>query len=305
MENIALEVKNLSKRIGKNQILKDINIKVDKGCVCGLVGPNGAGKTTLFKLITDLITPDTGEICINNRNLRYERSLALRGVGSIIENPDMYDYLTGRQNLYYLASISENVKKEDIDNAIETVKLGKRIDDKVKKYSLGMKQRLGIAQAIMGKPEVLILDEPTNGLDPSGMIDLKKLVRELSTKNNTTILISSHILSELEDMCDKIIFISKGRIVEDEASKNKSAVRKKMVFIRTSQVEKLAKLANSLDNMKIVEKNSDSILINTSLDINPILKAIVSEDIKLDEFYIKEESLENKFIRVMEENKVC
>lgn len=305
MEDIALEVKDLSMKIGKNQILKDINMKITKGSVCGIVGPNGAGKTTLFKLITNLNIPNTGEIYINGKNLRTERNVALSGVGSIIENPDMYNYLTGRQNLYYLASITGNIKKEEIDNAIKIVNLESRIDDKIMKYSLGMKQRLGIAQAIMGRPKVLILDEPTNGLDPIGIIELKRIIKDLSQKNNTTILISSHILSELEDMCDKIIFISNGRIVEDETLKNTVETEKKTIYIKTNQTEKLVKLVTILDNMNIVEKDSKSILINTDLNIKPILEKIVEEDIDLDEFYIKKESLESKFIRLMEENSVC
>ncbi len=214
MNDRILEVKHISKKRGKKKVLDDINFFINKGEICGFVGRNGAGKTTLIKIITSMLFPDEGEVIICGKNLKTEREEALRNIGAVVETPVMYGYMTGRQNLNYISSMLKDVTKDEIEDAIKFSNLGIKIDEKVKKYSLGMKQRLGLAQAIMSEPELLVLDEPTNGLDPIGISDLKSTIKKLSNDKNTTVFISSHILSEIENVCDKVIFIDNGKIVD-------------------------------------------------------------------------------------------
>ena len=209
----VLEVSHLSKSFGKRQILKDISLDIYEGDIVGLIGPNGAGKTTLIKTILSLYRADSGYVKICGYDIKKNLEEALSKIGCIIENPDMYQNLTGRRNLEITALINNINDKEYIKEMIQFVKLENRIDDKVKRYSLGMKQRLGLANALMKRPKLLILDEPTNGLDPFGIKELREILKEISVQENMSILISSHILAEVENICDKIIIIDEGSIV--------------------------------------------------------------------------------------------
>jgi ABC-2 type transport system ATP-binding protein len=209
----VLELKSISKKRGKLRVLKDISFSISKGEICGFVGKNGAGKTTLIKIIMGMLFPDEGEIIIGGKSLETEREEALQNVGAIVETPEFYGYMTGRQNLNYIASMLENVTKDKIEDVIKYSKLGVKIDKKVKTYSLGMKQRLGLAQALMVEISLLILDEPTNGLDPIGVVELKKTIKILAEEKGVCVFISSHILSEIESICTKVIFINEGKIV--------------------------------------------------------------------------------------------
>lgn len=173
MNNKVLEVNHISKKRGRKKVLDDINFSISKGEVCGFVGRNGAGKTTLIKIITSMLFSDEGEIIICGKNLKTEREEALKNIGAVVETPVMYGYMTGRQNLNYTSSVLEGITNNEIEDAIKFSNLGNKIDEKVKKYSLGMKQRLGLVEALMGNISLLILDEPTNGLDPMGVFELK------------------------------------------------------------------------------------------------------------------------------------
>ncbi len=207
-----LEVKNLSKSFGKRKVLKNITFDIYEGDIVGLIGPNGAGKTTLIKTILSLYKKDTGSVKICGYDNKKDLEKALSKTGSIIENPDLYQNISGRKNLKITALINDIKDKEYIEKMIKFVKLEDRIDDKVKKYSLGMKQRLGLANALIKRPKLLILDEPTNGLDPLGIKELRGILRKISREENISILISSHILSEVENICDRILIIDEGKV---------------------------------------------------------------------------------------------
>ncbi len=208
----VLEVSNLYKSFGKRKILQNINFDIYEGDIVGLIGPNGAGKTTLIKTILNLYKADSGNVKICGFDTKKNLEEALSKIGCIIENPDMYQNLSGRRNLQ-ITSLINNLKDKDyINSMIKFVKLEDRIDDKVKKYSLGMKQRLGLANALIKKPKLLILDEPTNGLDPLGIKELREILKKISREENMSILISSHILSEVENICDRILIIDDGKI---------------------------------------------------------------------------------------------
>lgn len=216
----AIEISNLTKQIGKRKILNNINIDIQKGEIVGLVGPNGAGKTTLIKTIVGLYKPTKGKIVIDGLDINLDFEKAIKKVGAIIEAPDLYNSLSGYKNLKLLLMLNGIKEDKRIENAANIVKLGTRIKDKVKTYSLGMKQRLGIAQAIMKDPIILLLDEPINGLDPNGIKDLREIIKYLNEKLNMTILISSHILKELEEIATRIIMIDEGSIIEDISMKD-------------------------------------------------------------------------------------
>ena len=211
----VLEVTNLSKSFGKRKILSDINMNIYEGDIIGLIGPNGAGKTTLMKTILNLYKYDKGNVKICGYDTKTNLEEALSKIGSIIENPDMYGKISGRKNLKITELINAINDEEYTNKMIRFVNLEDRIDDKVKKYSLGMKQRLGIANALIKKPKLLILDEPTNGLDPAGIRELRNMLKRISEEENISILISSHILAEVENICDEIIIIDKGKIIKE------------------------------------------------------------------------------------------
>lgn len=212
-EHIVLSVSRLQKRLGGRQIIHDITFDVHAGEVFGFLGPNGAGKTTTIRMLVGLASTDGGEIRIGGISLKDDFPRAIRQVGCIVENPELYKFMTGRENLEHFARMSGNVSSERIEEVVGFVELAHAIDDKVKTYSLGMRQRLGIAQALLHKPRVLILDEPTNGLDPAGIRELRQFIRRLAEEEKLAVFISSHLLSEIEMMCDRVAIINKGRVI--------------------------------------------------------------------------------------------
>ncbi len=208
----VLEVKNISKSMSGRQILSDVSFAVQSGEILGFLGPNGAGKTTTIKIILGMLSPDKGEILVGGKNIAKNYEEAMRGISGIVENPDLYGYLSGYNNLKLFANL-RGVKEEKIREAAELVGLTARINDKVSSYSLGMKQRLGVALAVLHEPKVMILDEPTNGLDPAGIKELRDNLKFLAHENGMSIVVSSHLLSEMQLMCDRVVIIDNGKIV--------------------------------------------------------------------------------------------
>ncbi|MCX7570873.1 ABC transporter ATP-binding protein [Tumebacillus sp. DT12] len=209
----ALSVRGLQKAIGGRTIVEDITFDVCEGEVFGFLGPNGAGKTTTIRMIVGLIKPTNGQVQIGGFDLRQNFIEAMRCVGCIVENPELYKYMTGWQNLEHFANMLGDVTDERIEEVVRLVKLENRVHDKVRTYSLGMRQRLGIAQALLGRPKLLILDEPTNGLDPAGIRELREFIRKLAREEGLAVFVSSHLLSEVQMMCDRIAIIGNGKIL--------------------------------------------------------------------------------------------
>ena len=282
MPNIILECKNLYKEINDKEILTNINLKLEEKDILGLIGPNGSGKTTTIKTILSLQKITKGEIFIDNHNIKTDYKNAISQVGAIIENPDLYTYLTGLENLLIPATIY-NINKERIEEVINLVGLSQRINDKVSKYSLGMKQRLGIAQAIIHKPKLLILDEPTNGLDPEGIKELRSLLLKLKEQENMTILISSHNLKELETICNKIAIIKQGKILSINDINILTKKNNNYIF----ELDTI-KINNILDNYKIINNNIIELSIEKD-DIPKIVRKLTDNNIKI--YMIKEKSL--------------
>lgn len=209
-----LQLHNVTKRIGTKTIIDGMNLEVPKGEVFGFLGPNGAGKTTTIRMVVGLMKINEGEILIDGESITKNFDSAIAKVGAIVENPEMYKFLSGYQNLLHFARMSKGVTKERIQEVVSLVSLENRIHDKVKTYSLGMRQRLGIAQALLHKPKLLILDEPTNGLDPAGIRELRDYLRKLTQEEGISVVVSSHLLSEMELMCDRVAIIKNGKVID-------------------------------------------------------------------------------------------
>lgn len=216
----TLYVQNLKKTLGGKEIIKDITFEVQSGEVFGFLGPNGAGKTTTIRMLVGLIRPSSGTIRICGHDVQKDFIQAMKCIGSIVENPELYKFLTGRENLEHFSRMLGPIDHERIEEVIRLVEMQQRIDDPVRTYSLGMRQRLGIAQALLGRPRLLILDEPTNGLDPAGIRELRSFVRTLAQNEGISVFISSHLLGEVQMMCDRVAIISHGKIIRTAAVKD-------------------------------------------------------------------------------------
>ena len=208
---VVLSAESLTKRFGRREAVSDVSFDVRAGEVFGFLGPNGAGKTTTIRMLVGLARPDHGHVRIRGFDIGRHFEQAMGHVGCIVESPDLYRYLTGRENLLHFARMLPRGSAQRIDELARLVALSERLDDKVSTYSLGMRQRLGIAQALLGNPDVLILDEPANGLDPAGIREIRQLVRHLAGERGISVFVSSHLLSEIELMCDRIAIIHRGR----------------------------------------------------------------------------------------------
>lgn len=213
----------VSKKIGRKTLIDKLNLEIPSGQVFGFLGPNGAGKTTTIRMMVGLISISEGDIYIGASSVKHNFEDAMKQVGAIVENPEMYKFLTGYQNLLHYARMSPGVPAERIDEVVERVGLSNRIHEKVKTYSLGMRQRLGVAQAILHRPKLLVLDEPTNGLDPQGIRELRDYLRELAHVEGTTVFVSSHLLSEMELMCDTVAVIKQGKLMDVKQLKNEES----------------------------------------------------------------------------------
>ena len=285
----VLEVKNINKFFGKKQILKDISFDIEEGEILGFVGPNGSGKTTTIKIILGLQKASSGEVYINGKNIKENFENAIIKVGAIVESPDMYMYLSGLDNLKLVANYY-NISHDKIDSIVEFVGLKDRIKDTVSKYSLGMRQRLGIAQAILNKPNLLIVDEPTNGLDPSGIIEFRKMLKELARKEKMSIFISSHNLAEIENICDKVLLINEGEIVSLDVLHEKNDKDKYKLELNSTK-----KLENK-ENIEIVDENFIN-YYGEKEDIAKFIEFLVSKKIKIYSVVKDKESLEDIFIK--------
>lgn len=289
-----LRCSNLNKSFGKKKILNNVNILLEEGDILGFIGPNGAGKTTTIKLILGLQNIDSGNVSICGYDIEKEFTKAISNVGAIIESPDMYSYLSGYDNLKLIANMY-NIKKEKILEVVKLVGLEKRINDKVSKYSLGMRQRLGIAAALLNDPKVLILDEPTNGLDPEGNKEVRDLIKKLAEKK-IGILISSHALSELESIVNKVVIIQNGSIVEENTiDKIKREEESYYIF----EVDKVIDINN---NIKLSD-NKFKIKIDRE-DIPMFINILIKKDIKIYAIYEEKLSLEEAFLKRTGGNKI-
>lgn len=287
-----LKVEKLSKRIGNKEILKDVSFEINEGDILAFIGPNGAGKTTTIKCILGLQKITSGKVLINGYDIKKNYTKAIRKVGCLVESPDVYMYLSGYDNLKLQASYYKDCTDDDLIKVINLVGLESRIDDKVSKYSLGMRERLGIAIALVHNPNLLILDEPTNGLDPEGIKALRELLLELS-KKGVAILISSHNLSELESFCNRVCILSKGRIIEETSIEEIRKIDENKYIIKVDDIKSSLSLIK--DKYTKIDDNYFEV-ISSEEEIAALISKLVRKKIKIYEVKKEVLSLEEAFI---------
>lgn len=283
----AIKVRNVSKEINGRKILDNINFDIYEGEIVGLVGPNGAGKSTLLKIMSGLYPNDEGLVEYYSIDLKHNYEKAMSMVGTLIESPDLYKNLSGFDNLELFKSMFKDVDEKRIKEIVEIVEMEKHLGKKFKTYSLGMKERLGIAASLINKPKILILDEPTNGLDPIGVKNVMNLLKEMK---GTTILISSHLLSEIEQLCNRVIFINSGEIVSIKTL-DKSSDKKNVTF----EVNDFSKAKLLLYNYCI---NDNLEVCETDETISKLTEKLVFNNIKVYRIY-ENDSLKNDFFSMV------
>ncbi|HHX54990.1 MAG TPA: ABC transporter ATP-binding protein [Clostridiales bacterium] len=293
----VLEVKNLKKRLGKREIIKDISFYIEEGVIFGFLGPNGSGKTTTIRMLVDLISMDSGSISIMGKDITKERETALSHVGAVVENPELYKYLTGYENLRQIARV-RGIKEERIDEVVKLVGLEKRIKDKMKKYSLGMKQRLGLAAALLSKPKLLILDEPTNGLDPNGIKEFRTILQTLAREKNMSVFVSSHILGEVQHLCDVVAFIEDGQITAVETMENLQS--SPTYLLETNKDELTLKTLQEIDLIVVKDEVEKGYIIELEeANFSKVLKELISRDIEVKAFDKHVKGLEERYLEVI------
>lgn len=299
MEPLIVETHNLDFYFKDFKALSQVNLQVPEGSIFGFLGPNGAGKTTTIRILLDLFHAQPGQIKLFGQGYANSRQEILKKVGALIENPSIYKHLTGRQNLEVIRRMV-NVPKSRIEEVLKIVRLVDNADKKAKNYSLGMCQRLGLAAALLTDPDLLILDEPTNGLDPSGIIEMRELIIRLNKEHGKTIFLSSHILSEIEKLATDVAIIDQGQILYQgklEGLHNEGNLME--LKIELKEVDQAANLLKSL-NYTISEQNgrSLSLPIEAKTEVARINKALVNADIEVFGLQTSAETLESIFLNI-------
>ena len=294
-----LELKNVSKSFEKRKIIDNLNLEVEEGEIYGFLGPNGSGKTTTIKMILRLINSDSGEIKVTGYDTKKQFEKAMECIGAIVENPDLYKYMSGIDNLRLHARI-RNIDEKRIKEVLELVELKGREKDKVGKYSLGMKQRLGLALTLLHKPKVLILDEPTNGLDPAGIKKLRDILKEISHKEGVAVFVSSHILSEMQLMCDRVAVLDNGKIVKVEKISDTNEEKEEVVEIKVRNIKKAVKILKEEFNLDVkIENNKINITVRTE-KLPEVIKKLAIADTEIQLVIPKEHTLEDIFFDATE-----
>ncbi len=300
MHNYVIETKNLTKQYGTQKSVDGLNIHVQKGRIYGLLGRNGAGKTTTMKMLLGLTQPTSGEVTIWGKPLQTNEKKLLPRIGSLIEAPGFYPNLTATENLRIFAVLRGISNYNAIKNALDFVGLPYRDKKLFSQYSLGMKQRLAIALAIMHDPELLILDEPINGLDPIGIAEVRSFIRDLCNERGKTILISSHILSEIALLADDIGIIDHGILLEEESLTELEAKSNRHIQLTVSDTIRAAKVLEHIfhENQFTIQDEHDMQLHNLNISAGKIVTAFVENGLKVSQICLYEESLEDYFKRV-------
>lgn len=300
----VLSVRGLKKKIGSRMIIDDVSFDIQEGEIFGFLGPNGAGKTTTIRMLVDLIRPTAGTIRLCGKDVHRDHGEALRYVGSIVENPELYPFLTGWENLEHFAVMLPDVDETRIQEVVEIVGMEQRIHDKVKNYSLGMRQRLGIAQALLGRPKLLILDEPTNGLDPQGIKELREFIRRLADEG-LSLFISSHLLSEIQMMCDRVAIIRKGKVIA-VGSVEELLAESGIHVLWTLDHKVLALEVLGSKGGKIVEEEesgqgrSDLLVEMDPEDIPTVNRQLLEANVSVYAIEVKQPTLESLFLTLTE-----
>ena len=302
--NYILQTNHLTKTIDKKELVSNINIHIKKGEIYGFLGPNGAGKTTIMKMLTNLWKPTSGTIEIFGKELTPTSYEILKRMGSIIEFPTFYNHLSGRDNLQLHCEYMGYYDKDCINSTLDMLDLSQAASKPVKTYSLGMKQRLGIARAILCKPELLILDEPTNGLDPAGMKQMRDLLKMLCHEYGMTIMISSHILSEIESIADTIGMIHHGQLIKEISMKDIEEMNTAYIEVSVNDVKKASYILHhqfNLQNFKVIDEQKIRIY-ELNVSSQDISKELMLSGVEISSIHKKNESLEDYFLKMTNDN---
>lgn len=304
--NIALKLENITKYIGKKKVIDNVSFEIRQGEIFGLLGPNGAGKTTIMRMVTGLIKQTEGKITVNGIDLSKNHEDALANIGAIIESPDLYKHLSGSVNLKIMANMSRGVTKEKIKEVVEFVGLDKRIGDKVSKYSLGMRQRLGIAASLISSPKVLVLDEPLNGLDPDGVKEMRETFIKLAREHQVCIIISSHILSEMELVCDRFAIIDQGVLIETTELSETNLDQVMPYQVNLLEKVDLERIQTVVDTLELkIEESSDMnfTVMAERKQMADLISELIKAEIQIVSVVPKKKSLEDYFIKRVSEIK--
>lgn len=296
-----VEIQDVTKVIKGRTIIDSVSFDVKKGEVFGFLGPNGAGKTTTIRMLVGLIGITSGDIKILGSSIKTDFEKAVSHIGAIVENPEMYKFLSGYQNLIHYARMSKGVTKEKIDETVELVGLADRIHDKVRTYSLGMRQRLGLAQCLLHDPQILVLDEPTNGLDPAGIREIRDHLRMLAREREMAVIVSSHLLSEMEMMCDRIGIIQNGNLIDVQHISDFVQGKEKVYEVEVDDPDKAQRMLKGIYPELPIQVTGNSVFLPLVRDgIPEMVKEFVSTDIKI--FAVREvtKTLEDRFLEVTE-----
>ena len=297
----VLTLQGVSKQLGGRTIVKQLDMQVEPGEVYGFLGPNGAGKTTTIRMIVGLAKPTEGTIQIMGHDVQRDRGAALRHVGAIVENPELYSYLTGRQNLLQFARLSSLVAPAlRIDEVTDLVGLSDRIDEKVKRYSLGMRQRLGVAQALLAKPRLLVLDEPTNGLDPAGIREFRAMIRDLAA-SGMSVFVSSHLLNEIQLMCDRVAILNGGRIITEQRVEDLVSSARSSVLVRVNDVDVALQVAAAAGVSADVMAGKQLRFLMSEQAIPAMVRELVARQLEIYAIEPERNSLEDAFLYLTDE----
>ncbi|PFK29605.1 ABC transporter ATP-binding protein [Bacillus cereus] len=293
-EQSIVKVDRLTKRIGSKTLVENISFEVKKGEVVGLLGPNGAGKTTLMRMMVGMIRMTEGEVWIDGQSVKREFESTVAKIGAVIENPEFYPFLSGYENLTYFGRMNGKVTEERIDEVVQLLGMGQVINRKVNAYSLGMRQRLGIAQALVHNPDVLILDEPTNGLDPNGIHEMRMYIKKIAHEQGKAVLVSSHLLSEVELMCDRVIIIQHGEYVATQNIQQDESMELETIHIRVDDVKQAAELFE----FDVTIQDNELIMTVENEEIPNVIHTLTEQGIRIYRVYEERKTLEEKFLEL-------
>ena len=298
MSDLALETQDLTKRFGSRTAVDRLSLRVERGDIYGFIGPNGAGKSTTLRMLLGLVRPTSGVVRFPLPAGSWEYLRARSRVGAIIETPAFYENFSGRRNLQLLASLSGGVQGKRVEQVLEIVGLRDRARDPVKVYSYGMRQRLGIAQALLPTPEVIILDEPTNGLDPEGVQQTRELIRRLRDEFNLTVLLSSHLLSEIEQLCNRVGIIHEGRLLY-QGGPAALVTPNRTYKVRVDDLTAAFELVTKEPGVTVSRNGNSFLRVNADEErISAVNALLVSKEIKVYELSPHQETLEEAFLRL-------
>lgn len=296
----VIQINNVTKKINGKTIIDNLTLQINRGEVFGLLGPNGSGKTTTIRMMVGLISITAGDIMLNGWSISKHFQKAIVGVGAVVENPEFYSFLSGYRNLTHYANLHPQVSRERIDEVSAMVGLASRIDDPVRTYSLGMRQRLGLAQALLHRPSVLILDEPTNGLDPAGIRELRQYLRRLAEEEDVAVVVSSHMLSEMDLICNRVAFIKGGRLLDVKQVGDSS--KEQWVSFEVDHPERAGLEIQKIMPGVNLKKNGGIIEVLADREKTAVFtKALIMAGVKVYVITPKEKSLEDLFMEVNEE----